>query len=120
MALEAVQWKQFVNENPAGLLMSIAELGDNLSAGQCQLLCIARALLKKSKILLIDEATANLDKRTDELIQKIIADKFQDRTILTIAHRLNTVAKSDYILVLDKGVIINLDIPNNILQSFQQ
>ncbi len=68
---------------------------------------------------MIDEATANLDKKTDELIQKIIADKFQDRTVLTIAHRLNTVAKSDRILVLDEGVIINLDTPSNILHYYE-
>lgn len=118
-ALEDVQLKQFVSKNSAGLLMSIAESGGNLSAGQCQLICIARAIMKKSKILLIDEATANLDENTDELIQAIIADKFQDRTVLTIAHRLTTVVKSDRILVLDKGEIINLDTPNNILHFYQ-
>jgi ATP-binding cassette subfamily C (CFTR/MRP) protein 4 len=59
------------------------------------LICVARAILKQSKILMIDEATANVDRTTDSLIQNVIADKFQNRTILTIAHRLNTVAKSD-------------------------
>ncbi|CAF2981984.1 unnamed protein product, partial [Rotaria sp. Silwood2] len=111
MALEDVQLKNFVSKNPAGLLMPIAESGNNLSTGQCQLICIARGILKKSKFLLIDEATANIDSETDELIQEIIAKKFEDRTVLTIAHRLNTVTKSDRILVLAEGVIINFDIP---------
>jgi ABC-type multidrug transport system fused ATPase/permease subunit len=99
--------------------MSISESGNNLSAGQCQLICIARAILKKSKILLIDEATSNVDKTTDEIIQTTIANQFQDRTVLTIAHRLNTVAKSDRILVLDRGIIMNFDTPMNILQHYQ-
>ena len=119
MALDDVQLRQFVSKHSAGLLMSIAESGSNLSAGECQLICIARAILKKSKILLIDEATANIDENTEKVIQAIIADKFQDRTILTIAHRLNTVAKSDRILVLDKGEIINFDTPANILHYYQ-
>jgi ABC-type multidrug transport system fused ATPase/permease subunit len=114
MALEDVQLKQFVNNHSAGLLMPIAESSNNLSVGQCQLICIARAILKKSKILLIDEATTNVDQNTDELIQEVIADKFRDRTILTIAHRLNTVTKSDRVLVMDKGMIVNYDTPMNI------
>jgi ABC-type multidrug transport system fused ATPase/permease subunit len=119
MALEDVQLKQFVINHSAGLLMSIGESGNNLSAGQCQLICIGRAILKKSKILLIDEATSNVDKTTDEIIQITIANQFQDRTVLTIAHRLNTVAKSDRILVLDNGIIMNFDTPMNILQHYQ-
>jgi ATP-binding cassette subfamily C (CFTR/MRP) protein 4 len=79
------------------------------------LICVARAILKQSKILMIDEATANVDRTTDSLIQNVIADKFQNRTILTIAHRLNTVAKSDRIIVLNQGMIVDFDSPNNIL-----
>lgn len=119
MALEYVQLKEFISKNPAGLLMAIAESGSNLSTGQCQLVCIARGILKKSKIVLIDEATANIDEQTDKLIQEIIADQFQDCTVLTIAHRLNTVAKSDRILVLDEGSIVHFDIPSNILHYYQ-
>ncbi|CAF5001895.1 unnamed protein product, partial [Rotaria sp. Silwood1] len=99
--LEEVQLKPFVMHHPEGLLMSVAESGNNLSIGQCQLITIARAILKKSEILLIDEATAHVDQKTDDLIQTIIKEKFQDRTVMTIAHRLNTVAKCDRILVLD-------------------
>lgn len=118
-ALEDVQLKQFVSSHPSGLLLLIGESGNNLSVGQCQLICIARAILKKSKVLLIDEATANIDQKTDEIIQEVIANKFQDRTVLTIAHRLNTVAKSDRIIVLDKGNIVNFDTTMHILQHYQ-
>jgi ATP-binding cassette subfamily C (CFTR/MRP) protein 4 len=119
MALESVQLKDLVCKHPAGLLLLITESGNNLSVGERQLICVARAILKKSKILLIDEATANVDQRTDEILQAVIADKFQNQTILTIAHRLNTVAKSDRILVLDKGMIIDFDTPTNILHYYQ-
>jgi ABC-type multidrug transport system fused ATPase/permease subunit len=119
MALEDVQLKPFVSNYSTGLLMNIAESGNNLSVGQCQLICIARAILKKSKILLVDEATANIDQETDEIIQAVIAEKFQDRTVLSIAHRLNTVAKCDRIIVLDQGIIVNFDTPRNIFQHYQ-
>jgi len=119
MALEDVQLKQFVSNHSTDLLMPIAESGNNLSVGQCQLICIARAILKKSKILLIDEATANVDQKTDEIIQTVFINKFQDRTVLTIAHRLSTLAKCDRIVVLDKGIIVDFDTPLNILQHYQ-
>lgn len=117
-ALEDVQLKQFVSTNPLGLLLNVAESGNNLSAGQYQLINIARAILKKSKIVLIDEATSNVDKKTDDLIQEVITKKFQDRTVITIAHRLNTIARSDRILVLDRGTIINDDTFTNVLQNY--
>ncbi|CAF3075845.1 unnamed protein product [Rotaria sp. Silwood2] len=118
MALEDVQLKQFVSNHSDGLLLFIAESGSNLSEGQRQLICIARAILKKSKILLIDEGTSNVDQTTDGLIQEVITKKFKDRTVMTIAHRLNTVAKSDRILVLDKGMIVNYDTPTNIMHYY--
>ncbi|CAF1496699.1 unnamed protein product [Adineta ricciae] len=115
-ALEAVLLGQLVRNHPDGLHLFIAESGTNLSAGERQLICVARAILKKSKILLIDEATANVDHATDRMIQQVIAEKFRDRTILTIAHRLNTVAKSDRILVLEQGEIIYFDVPDDRFQ----
>jgi ATP-binding cassette subfamily C (CFTR/MRP) protein 4 len=113
-ALEAVQLKQLVHNHPDGLHLLVAESGTSLSAGERQLICVARAILKKSHILLIDEATANVDHATDRMIQEVIADKFRDRTILTIAHRLNTVVNSDRILMLQDGEVIYFDVPTNI------
>ncbi|CAF3711873.1 unnamed protein product [Rotaria sp. Silwood1] len=113
-ALEAVQLKPLVHKHPEGLHLLVAESGSNLSAGERQLICVARAILKKSHILLIDEATANVDLATDQMIQQVIADKFRDRTILTIAHRLNTIVNSDRILMLEQGKVAYFDVPNNL------
>ncbi|CAF1519373.1 unnamed protein product, partial [Rotaria sordida] len=99
-ALKDVQLKQFVSSHSEGLQMLIAESGNNLSVGQRQLINLARAILRKSKILLIDEATANVDQKTDDLIQEVINNKFQDQTIMLIAHRLNTIANCDHILAM--------------------
>ena len=78
----------------------------SLSAGEKQLLCICRAFLKQSKIVLIDEATANIDVKNDTIIQKVIAEKFKNSTVLTIAHRLSTLKNADKIMVLEKGELI--------------
>ncbi|XP_072240527.1 ATP-binding cassette sub-family C member 4-like isoform X2 [Leuresthes tenuis] len=116
-ALEEVQLKSVVEELPGKLETVLAESGSNFSVGQRQLVCLARAILRKNRILIIDEATANVDPRTDELIQKTIRDKFRDCTVLTIAHRLNTIIDSDRILVLDGGTIQELDRPFALLQN---
>ncbi|XP_030600304.1 multidrug resistance-associated protein 4-like [Archocentrus centrarchus] len=116
-ALEEVQLKCVVEELPGKLETVLAESGSNFSVGQRQLVCLARAILRKNRILVIDEATANVDLRTDELIQKTIRDKFRDCTVLTIAHRLNTIIDSDRILVLDSGTIQELDCPFTLLQN---
>ena len=79
---------------------------ESLSVGEKQLLCICRAFLKKSKIVLIDEATANIDTKNDKMIQEVIASKFANSTVLTIAHRLSTLKNSDKILVLGKGEVL--------------
>ncbi|XP_041822006.1 ATP-binding cassette sub-family C member 4-like isoform X2 [Chelmon rostratus] len=116
-ALEEVQLKSVVEELPAKLEMVLAESGSNFSVGQRQLVCLARAILRKNRILIIDEATANVDPRTDEQIQKTIRDKFRECTVLTIAHRLNTIIDSDRILVLDSGTIQEFDRPLTLLQN---
>ncbi|XP_038572955.1 multidrug resistance-associated protein 4-like isoform X2 [Micropterus salmoides] len=116
-ALEEVQLKSVVEELPCKLETVLAESGSNFSVGQRQLVCLARAILRKNRILIIDEATANVDPRTDELIQKTIRDKFRECTVLTIAHRLNTIIDSDRILVLDSGTIQELDRPFTLLQN---
>ena len=83
----------------------IEESGSNLSQGQRQLICISRALINNPKILLMDEATSNIDTKTDALIQKLIREKFQNSTVMTIAHRLNTIIDYDKILFLKEGKI---------------
>uniref|UniRef100_A0A3Q2PI33 Multidrug resistance-associated protein 4 n=1 Tax=Fundulus heteroclitus TaxID=8078 RepID=A0A3Q2PI33_FUNHE len=116
-ALEEVQLKPVVEDLPGKLETVLAESGSNFSVGQRQLVCLARAILRRNRILIIDEATANVDPRTDELIQKTIRDKFRECTVLTIAHRLNTIIDSDRILVLDSGSIQELDRPFTLLQN---
>ncbi|XP_037318658.2 ATP-binding cassette sub-family C member 4-like isoform X2 [Pungitius pungitius] len=116
-ALEEVQLKPVVEELPGKLETVLAESGANFSVGQRQLVCLARAVLRKNRILVIDEATANVDPRTDALIQKTIRDKFSECTVLTIAHRLNTIVDSDRILVLDSGTIQELASPFTLLQN---
>ncbi|KAH9104022.1 hypothetical protein AeMF1_019798 [Aphanomyces euteiches] len=98
-----------------GLDFQVAEKGSNLSVGQCQLLCIARALLRQSRVVVLDEATANIDLESDRLIQQTIKDCFRDVTMLIIAHRLDTIIDSDRILVMDHGSAIEYDSPEVLL-----
>lgn len=106
-----------LNKSFVSLDHSVNRGGGNLSAGQRQLLCLARAIIKKNKILVLDEATANVDPTTDELIQKTIRLKFKDCTVLTIAHRLNTIMDSDKVLVMEGGEAVEYDHPYNLLQK---
>uniref|UniRef100_A0A663MJT2 Multidrug resistance-associated protein 4 n=1 Tax=Athene cunicularia TaxID=194338 RepID=A0A663MJT2_ATHCN len=116
-ALEEVQLKEVVEDLPNKMDMQLAESGSNFSVGQRQLVCLARAVLKKNRILIIDEATANVDPRTDEFIQKTIREKFAHCTVLTIAHRLNTIIDSDRIMVLDAGRLKEYGEPYILLQE---
>ncbi|XP_057653043.1 ATP-binding cassette sub-family C member 4-like [Diorhabda carinulata] len=111
-ALEQVKLKGSVDS----LDFKVAEGGSNFSLGQRQLVCLARAILKKNRILVLDEATANVDHRTDALIQATIRETFADCTVLTIAHRLNTIMDSDKVLVMSFGVMIEYDHPYKLLQ----
>lgn len=113
--LEKVQLATVVAGLTKGLYELVAEGGENFSQGQRQLICIARSLLRKPKILVMDEATASIDNETDATIQKMIRENFVNATVLTIAHRLNTIMDSDRILVLDDGRISEYDSPENLL-----
>ncbi|ETO75990.1 hypothetical protein F444_08532 [Phytophthora nicotianae P1976] len=103
----------------AGLDFEVAEGGDNLSVGQRQLICIGRALLKDSKVVVLDEATANVDTATDALIQTTIKETFEDKTVLVIAHRINTIMHCDKIAVMDAGRVVEFDTPSELLAQPQ-
>lgn len=95
----------------------VSEGGSNFSSGQRQLMCLARALLNTSKVLILDEATAAVDVQTDKIIQETIRKHFKNKTIISIAHRLDTVMDSDRILALDQGRVKEFDTPSNLLQN---
>ena len=100
-----------------GIYFKISEGGSNLSAGERQLICICRAILRKNKVVVLDEATANIDVVTEEKIQKLIEEEFKESTVITIAHRLNTIIKSDKVLVLDQGSVQEYDTPQALMKD---
>ncbi|XP_015979731.2 canalicular multispecific organic anion transporter 1 isoform X1 [Rousettus aegyptiacus] len=119
-ALELAHLKPFVANLQLGLSHEVTEAGDNLSIGQRQLLCLARALLRKSRILIMDEATAAVDLETDHLIQMTIRKEFSHCTTITIAHRLHTIMDSNKVMVLDHGKIVEYGSPEELLKKHGQ
>ncbi|KAF9911161.1 hypothetical protein BX616_010659 [Lobosporangium transversale] len=115
-ALERAYLKSYIQQLQGGLSFQVSQNGENFSVGQRSLICLARALLRKTKILVLDEATSAVDVETDELIQQTIRREFQNRTILTIAHRIKTVMDYDKILVMEQGRVVEFGQPEILLQ----
>ena len=115
--LEQVQMKEKITELPGDMNYELSEGGSNFGVGERQLLCLARALLNKNRIIVMDEATANVDFNTDRRIQDTIRTKFNDCTVITIAHRLNTILDYDKVMVMDRGKVVEYDKPDVLLQN---
>ncbi|KAG1715016.1 Multidrug resistance-associated protein 4 [Nymphon striatum] len=116
-ALESVEMKSVIRELPQQLDTELTEGSFSLSFGQQQLICLARAVLKENRIIILDEATSNVDVITDKIIQRTIRTKFKDFTVITIAHRIHTIIDADVVVVMDNGKVIELDSPKNLVQN---
>jgi len=114
-ALEAVQLKTVIDALPAKLDSLVADGGSNFSVGQRQLLCLARALLLNNQIIILDEPTANVDSNTDYLLQNTLRDRFSGATIISVAHRLDTIIAYDRIAVLGHGKLLEFGTPSELL-----
>ncbi|KAL4625801.1 hypothetical protein ACB092_05G050600 [Castanea dentata] len=116
-ALEKCQLKATISSLPNLLDTSVSDEGENLSAGQRQLFCLGRVLLKRNKILVLDEATASIDSATDAILQRIIRQELSECTVITVAHRVPTVIDSDMVMVLSYGKLIEYDKPSKLLET---
>lgn len=116
-ALEQASLKSLVSSLPQQLAHEIVENGSNLSAGERQLFCLARALLQGSKIIIMDEATANVDYQTERIIQGKVRENFKNCTVLTIAHRLGIIINSDNVLVMERGRLVESGKPEDLLRN---
>ncbi|XP_056273131.1 ATP-binding cassette sub-family C member 8 [Pseudoliparis swirei] len=114
-ALEIAQLKPVVKSLPGGLDAMVTEGGENFSQGQRQLFCLARAFVRKSSILIMDEATASIDMATESILQKVVMTAFADRTVVTIAHRVHTILNADLVIVMKRGIILEYDRPQALL-----
>nr|ABK23701.1 unknown [Picea sitchensis] len=106
-----------IEDLPNQLDSSVSDEGENWSAGQRQLLCLGRVLLRRNRILVLDEATASIDSATDALLQKVIRHEFSNCTVITIAHRVPTVIDSDMVLTLSDGKLAEYDNPAKLMEN---
>ncbi|KAM9312905.1 ATP-binding cassette sub-family C member 9 [Gastrophryne carolinensis] len=114
-ALEIAQLKNLVKSLAGGLDAMVTEGGENFSVGQRQLFCLARAFVRNSSILIMDEATASIDMATENILQKVVMTAFADRTVVTIAHRVHTILTADVVIVMRRGNIMEYDTPESLL-----
>ena len=115
-SLRMVNLYSLIDGKPEGLNMAVKSGGENLSAGEKQMVCIARALLKRSKIILIDEATSNIDLNNEEVFLRTIKEKFEKNTVLTIAHRLKTIVGCDKVVVMGEGRVEEIGSPKELIE----
>ncbi|XP_072448331.1 ATP-binding cassette sub-family C member 8 isoform X4 [Chiloscyllium punctatum] len=116
-SLEIAQLKHVVKSLPGGLDAIVTEGGENFSLGQRQLFCLARAFVRKSSVLIMDEATASIDMATENILQKVVMTAFADRTVVTIAHRVHTILNADLVIVMKRGIILEYDTPSILLEQ---
>ncbi|XP_044137449.1 ATP-binding cassette sub-family C member 9 isoform X2 [Bufo gargarizans] len=116
-ALDIAQLKNLVKSLPGGLDAMVTEGGENFSVGQRQLFCLARAFVRKSSILIMDEATASIDMATENILQKVVMTAFADRTVVTIAHRVSSILEADLVLVFSEGILLESDSARTLLSN---
>ncbi|KAK2353050.1 ABC transporter C family member [Trifolium repens] len=116
-AVEKCQLKETISKLPSLLDSAVSDEGGNWSLGQRQLFCLGRVLLKRNRILILDEATASIDSATDAILQRVIRQEFAECTVITVAHRVPTVIDSDMVLVLSYGKLVEYDEPSKLMDT---